>query len=167
MTKIWKETGFVENDAWALPVEGEALPVGARPILALGEFLEQMEASNEGGFGVLIAPADDVTKLAPHLERLALVALAFPAFNDGRAFSHASLLRSRLGYEGEVRAVGDVLIDQIPLMIRCGINSFAVKNPTALKRLAENRLPGIDLHTQSAAKSAEAGQGYSWRRKAS
>lgn len=167
MTKIWKETGFVDNDAWALPVEGEPLPDDARPILSLTEFLEQMDASNEGGFGVLIAPADDVTKLAPYLERTALVALVFPAFNDGRAFSHASLLRSRLGYEGEVRAVGDVLIDQIPLMIRCGIDSFAVKNATALKRLGEGRLPGIELHTQPAIKAAEAGQGFSWRRKAS
>jgi uncharacterized protein (DUF934 family) len=167
MTKIWKESGFVANDAWVVPIEGETLPEGARPILTLSAFLEQMDASNEGGFGVLIAPADDVTKLAPHLERIALVALAFPAFNDGRAFSHASLLRGRLGYEGEVRAVGDVLIDQIPLMIRCGIDSFAVTNTTALKRLSEGRLPGISLHSQPAFKAADAGQGYSWRRKAS
>jgi uncharacterized protein (DUF934 family) len=167
MTKIWKETGFVENDNWTLPVDGEPLPAGARPILPLGEFLEQMEASNEGGFGVLIAPADDVAKLAPHLERVALVALSFPAFNDGRAFSHASLLRARLGYQGEVRAVGDVLIDQIPLMIRCGIESFAVTNATAIKRLSEGRLPGISLHSQPAFKAADAQQGYSWRRKAS
>ena len=167
MTKIWKDTGFVENDNWALPADGEPLPAGVRPILPLGEFLEQMEASNEGGFGVLIAPADDVAKLAPHLERIALVALSFPAFNDGRAFSHASLLRARLGYQGEVRAVGDVLIDQIPLMIRCGIDSFAVTNATAIRRLSEGRLPGISLHSQPAFKAADAQQGYSWRRKAS
>lgn len=167
MTKIWKETGFVENDPWLVPVDGEALPTDARPILSLTAFLEQMEASNEGGFGVLIAPADDVTRLLPHLERIALVALAFPAFNDGRAFSHASLLRTRLAYKGEVRAVGDVLIDQIPLMIRCGIDSFAVTNATALKRLAEGRLPGIALHTQPAATAATRVAGYNWRRKAS
>lgn len=167
MTKIWKETGFVENDPWVLPVEGEPLPAGARPLLSLAAFLEQMDASNEGGFGVVIAPADDVTKLLPHLERIAIVALAFPAFNDGRAFSHASLLRTRLGYEGEVRAVGDVLIDQIPLMIRCGIDSFSVTNATALQRLSEGRLPGISLHTQPAATAAEPVAGYSWRRKAS
>lgn len=167
MTKIWKETGFVENDPWVMPAEGEALAQGTRPILSLSAFLEQMDASNEAGFGVAIAPADDVTKLLPHLERIAIVALVFPAFNDGRAFSHASLLRTRLGYEGEVRAVGDVLIDQIPLMIRCGIDSFSVSNATALKRLAEGRLPGIPLHTQPAATSAEPVAGYSWRRKAS
>jgi uncharacterized protein (DUF934 family) len=167
MTRLWNETRFIDNDRWVLPAEDTALPEGARPILPLATFLEQMDASNEGGFGVLIAPADDVTKLLPHLERIALVALTFPAFNDGRAFSQASLLRARLGYEGEVRAVGDVLIDQIPLMIRCGINSFSVSNATALKRLAEGRLPGIDLHNQPAFKAAEAGQGYSWRRKAS
>ena len=92
------------------------------------------------------------------------MAVAFPAFNDGRAFSHASLLRERLGYKGELRAVGDVLIDQIPLMLRCGIDSFSVTNETALKRLAEGRLPGIPHYYQPTARSAEAGPGYSWRR---
>ena len=91
---------------------------------------------------VLVEPADDVSKLAPHLDRLALVAVAFPAFNDGRAFSHAALLRTRHGYRGEIRAVGDVLIDQIPLMLRCGIDSFAVSDAVALKRLEEGRLTG-------------------------
>ncbi|MCQ1856330.1 DUF934 domain-containing protein, partial [Neorhizobium galegae] len=86
-------------------------------------------------------------------------------FNDGRAFSHASLLRDRLGYRNELRAVGDVLIDQVPLMLRCGIDSFSVKNATALKRLEEGRLPGIAEHYQPTARHAEKGEGYSWRRR--
>lgn len=167
MTKIWKETGFVESDRWVVTEEGETPANGETQILPLAEFLELAEASNEAGFGVLIAPADNVAALAPYLERIELVALAFPAFNDGRAFSHASLLRGRLGYQGEVRAVGDVLIDQIPLMIRCGIDSFAVKNETALKRLEEQRLPGIARHYQPATKASSANEAYSWRRKAS
>jgi uncharacterized protein (DUF934 family) len=95
---------------------------------------------------------------------VALVAVAFPAFNDGRSFSHASLLRSRLGFAGEIRAVGDVLIDQIPLMLRCGIDSFAVTNATAIKRLSEGRLPGIDNHYQPTAKPSANTNSYSWRR---
>jgi uncharacterized protein (DUF934 family) len=73
-------------------------------------------------------------------------------------------LRQRLGYANELRAVGDVLIDQIPLMLRCGIDSFSVTNETALKRLEENRLPGIPHHYQPTARPAEAGPRYSWRR---
>jgi uncharacterized protein (DUF934 family) len=166
MTKIWKETGFVDNDHWVVIEDAETLDQGDKRLLPLAEFLTIAETSNEGGFGVLIKPADDVTALLPYFDRIALVALTFPAFNDGRGFSQSSLLR-RLGFGDEVRAVGDVLIDQIPLMIRCGIDSFAVTNETALKRLDENRLPGISRHYQPAAKSSLAGQTYSWRRKAS
>jgi uncharacterized protein (DUF934 family) len=165
MTKIWNESGFVADDPWIILSEDNQAGSNEKVILGLDDFLARA-AEGESGLGVLINPADDVRRLEGHLDRLALVAVSFPAFNDGRAFSHASLLRSRLGFSGEVRAVGDVLIDQIPLMLRCGIDSFAVSNATALKRLAENRLPGIDNHYQPAAKpSADAGS-YSWRRRA-
>jgi uncharacterized protein (DUF934 family) len=164
MTQLWKETGFVEGDSWVIETEERKAGEGERPLLPLKVFLETAIESNEGGFGVLIAPADDVRSLEPHLDRIAVVALAFPAFNDGRAFSHASLLRSRLGFKGEVRAVGDVLIDQIPLMLRTGFDSFAVSNATALKRLEEGRLPGIVQHYQPAAAQDNAVEGYSWRR---
>ena len=164
MTKIWTQAGFAGNDPWVVETEELKAGEGQRPVIGLAAFLADVEASNEGGYGVLIAPVDDVTVLAPYLDRIALVAVAFPAFNDGRAFSHASLLRSRLGFGGEVRAVGDVLIDQIPHMLRTGITSFAVTNPVALARLAEGRLPGIAEHYQPTAVGGEAATGYSWRR---
>lgn len=164
MTRIWNETGFVENDPYVIETETEQAGEGQKPILPLADFLSHAEASNEGGLAVLIKPADDVRELEPYIGRIALVAVEFPVYNDGRAFSHASLLRDRLKYEGDVRAVGDVLIDPIPLMLRCGITSFAVKNPTALKRLAEGRLPGIDQHYQPTTRAEAAGPSYSWRR---
>lgn len=164
MTKIWKETGFVSDDPWIIETEETKAGSNEKAILGLDAFLAKVADGDEIGLGVVIAPADDVTKLAPHLDRIALVAVAFPAFNDGRAFSHASLLRSRLGFGGEVRAVGDVLIDQIPLMLRCGVESFAVSNATALKRLSEGRLPGIAVHYQPTAKPATDAKSYSWRR---
>ena len=162
MTKIWNESGFVTDDPWVIETEETKAGSNEKAILGLDAFL----ASEETGLGVLINPADDVRKLEGHLDRLALVAVAFPAFNDGRAFSHASLIRARLDFKGEVRAVGDVLIDQIPLMLRCGIDSFAVSNATALKRLAENRLPGIDNHYQPTARASQDVGSYSWRRRA-
>ena len=167
MSRIWREAGFVENDPWVIETEEVKAAEDQKVLLPLDDLIARAEESNEVGFGVLIKPADDVGRLEPYLYRLEIVALAFPAFNDGRAFSHASLLRERLGYRNELRAVGDVLIDQIPLMLRVGIDSFAVKNATALKRLEEGRLPGIAVHYQPTARPAEGRQAYSWRRRAS
>ncbi|MGY5811554.1 DUF934 domain-containing protein [Rhizobium sp. LEGMi198b] len=166
MTKIWRETGFVANDLWIIETDELKATEEQKPLLGLDALIAKAEESNDVGLGVLIKPADDVTRLEPYLSRLEIVAVAFPAFNDGRAFSHASLLRQRLGYANELRAVGDVLIDQIPLMLRVGIDSFAVTNETALKRLSEQRLPGIPHHYQPTARQAEDGQAFSWRRKA-
>lgn len=166
MTKIWNESGFVTDDPWVIETEETKAGSNEKVILGFDDFLAKASETDETGFGVLVNPADDVRKLDGHLDRLALVAVAFPAFNDGRAFSHASLLRARLGFTGEVRAVGDVLIDQVPLMLRCGIDSFSVTNATALKRLAENRLPGIDNHYQPTAKPSTDVGSYSWRRRA-
>ncbi len=164
MTRLWTEAGFVENDPFVIETEDRKAGEGEQPVRLLEDFLEYVEASNESGLAVLVKPADDVKRLEPYLDRIALVAVEFPAFNDGRAFSHASLLRDRLHYKGDVRAVGDVLIDPIPLMLRCGITSFAVRNATALKRLAEGRLPGIDHHYQPAARDSANPGSYSWRR---
>ncbi|GLR58862.1 DUF934 domain-containing protein [Rhizobium leguminosarum] len=166
MTKIWRETGFVENDPWVIETDEVKATEEQKPLLGLDELIAKADESNDVGLGVLIKPADDVRRLEPYLDRLEIVAVAFPAFNDGRAFSHASLLRQRLGYTNELRAVGDVLIDQVPLMLRVGIDSFSVTNATALKRLGENRLPAIPHHYQPAVRDAEAGKGYSWRRQA-
>jgi uncharacterized protein (DUF934 family) len=165
MTRIWKETGFVENDPWVIETDEKKAEGEERPLLTIDQLIELADTSNEVGFGVVVKPADDVRRLEPYLYRLELVAVEFPAFNDGRGFSHASLLRDRLGYKNELRAVGDVLIDQVPLMLRCGFDSFAVTNATALKRLSENRLPGISVHYQPTARTAAAGEAYSWRRR--
>ena len=164
MTKIWRETGFVDNDQWVIETDEVKATETQKPLLSLDALIAKAEESNEAGLGVLIKPADDVTRLQPYLDRLDIVAVAFPAFNDGRAFSHASLLRQRLGYANELRAVGDVFIDQIPLMLRVGIDSGAGTNDTALKLLSENRLPGIPHYYQPTARKAEGGQAYSWRR---
>jgi uncharacterized protein (DUF934 family) len=74
--------------------------------------------------GVRLASDEPVEALAYDLPRLAVVALEFPKFRDGRAFSAALILRGRLGYAGEVRAVGDVLLEQAKFMIRCGFDAF-------------------------------------------
>lgn len=163
-TKIWKETGFVTDDPWVIETEEQKAGSNEKPIIGMAAFLDAPAADGGSDIGVLVNPADDVRLLSPYLDRIALIAVAFPAFNDGRAFSHASLLRTRLGFNGEIRAVGDVLIDQVPLMIRCGIESFSVSNATAIKRLGEGRLPGIGNQYQPSAKPSADPKSYSWRR---
>ena len=68
---------------------------------------------------------EDVTRLGERLDGIELIVLQFPKFTDGRAYTQARLLRERLGYTGELRASGAVLIDQLPFLLRCGFDSFA------------------------------------------
>lgn len=77
--------------------------------------------------GVWLAPDDDMELLREHLAALPLIAIDFPSFRDGRGYSLAYLLRQRLGWRGELRAVGDVLRDQLAHMRQCGFDSFAVR----------------------------------------
>lgn len=77
---------------------------------------------------VRIEPGEDVRALLPYLDRLCLVEVNFPAFGDGRGYSSARILREA-GYTGELRAVGDVLIDQLSHMRRCGFDGYAPDAP--------------------------------------
>jgi uncharacterized protein (DUF934 family) len=72
-----------------------------------------------------LANTEDVMTLGNRLDGIELVVLEFPKFTDGRAYTQARLLRERLGYRGELRASGQVYIDQLPFLLRCGFNSFA------------------------------------------
>lgn len=166
-TRIWKTDGFAADDPWQVVGEEDipqTIESNAKILLPLARYLELSDdLRRPGSTGVIVSPDDDVSRLEPHLEKLALIAVTFPAFNDGRAYSQASLLRSRLGFGGELRATGDVLIDQVPLMLRCGIDSFAVSDTTAIRRLAEGRLPGISAHYQPAATPSRAAGSYAWR----
>ena len=74
--------------------------------------------------GVRLTAAEEVEALAYDLPRIAVVALEFPKFRDGRAYTNARLLRERLGFAGQVRAVGDVLREQAGFMVRCGFDAF-------------------------------------------
>ncbi len=88
------------------------------PAVTVDAFLDESNAA-----AVRIEPGDDARELLPHLGRLSLVEVNFPAFGDGRGYSSARILREA-GYEGELRAVGDVLVDQLAYMRRCGFDAF-------------------------------------------
>lgn len=77
--------------------------------------------------GVWLAPDSEPADIAGDFDRVALIAIDFPKFADGRGYSIGRLLRERYGYKGELRAIGDVLRDQVRLMARCGFDAFAVR----------------------------------------
>ncbi len=83
-------------------------------------------AQRSGNTGVLLENTDDPRALTADFDKLALIAVRFPKFTDGRGYSMARLLR-RLGWTGELRAVGDVLRDQLFFMTRCGFDAFALR----------------------------------------
>ncbi|MDM7955279.1 DUF934 domain-containing protein [Blastomonas sp.] len=85
-------------------------------------------ASGSNAAAVRIEPGEDARALLPHLSQIKLVEIAFPAFGDGRGFSSAQILREA-GYVGELRATGDVLVDQFVFLRRCGFDSFAPNSP--------------------------------------
>ncbi len=97
--------------------------------------LAQWRADN----GLLLSPEDDVESLQLSFAELALIAIDFPSFRDGRGYSQAYLLRRRLGWQGELRAVGDVLRDQLSHMRQCGFDSFAVREDKSV----EDALKGL------------------------
>ena len=116
------------------------------PAVTLDAFLGQINAT-----AVRLEAGDDARELLPHLGQIALVEISFPTFRDGRGYSAACILREA-GFEGELRAAGDVLVDQIPHMRRCGFDSFAPEKPidsTTLTKL-------LNLYPQPYQKAADA-----------
>lgn len=93
------------------------------PAVTVDAFLDQTNAS-----AVRIEPGDDARHLLPRIEQIRLVEVNFPSFGDGRGYSSARILREA-GYTGELRAVGDVAVDQLSHMRRCGFDSFAADKP--------------------------------------
>ena len=117
----------------------------ADPAVTVDAFGDQTNAA-----AVRLEPGDDARDLLPHLDRLQLVEVNFPVFGDGRGYSAARILREA-GYAGELRAVGDVLVDQIAYLRRCGFDAFAPDAPldtrdaeNALARYAEVYQPTAD-----------------------
>ena len=119
------KNGKAAQDEWAFAEDGAGLVDGAT-IVSLARFLSEHETLLAGNrpLGVRMANSEDPGQLAPWLDRLSLIELSFPKYTDGRAFSQAQLLRRRYGYKGEVRATGQILRDQLRLMIRSGFDAI-------------------------------------------
>jgi len=119
-------------------------PVHEEPAVTLDSFFGQSNAT-----AVRIEPGDDARALLPYLDRLALIEISFPKYRDGRGYSSARVLREA-GYTGELRASGDVLVDQILPMRRCGFDSFVADSEIDEEVLA--KLDGLfaDVYQRAA-----------------
>ncbi|MEW9683075.1 DUF934 domain-containing protein [Pseudomonas sp. TE50-2] len=83
--------------------------------------------ARDGGLGIWLDSDEEAEEIGEHVEHFQVIALNFPAFTDGRSYSNARLLRDRYKFKGELRAIGDVLRDQLFYMARCGFDAFAIR----------------------------------------
>lgn len=126
LIKIEDGRAFAAEDAFTfVPAEAE-VPATGDIVVTLPRLLSEGDALLSAGrrVGVRLAPSEAVEDLAYCLPRLSVVELEFAKFRDGRPYSSARVLRGRMGWQGELRAVGDVLREQALHMVRCGFDSF-------------------------------------------
>ena len=118
--------------------DDDALPADGAIFITAERFLADPEAalSRKDKLGVIWPNNRDVDDLLPYLDRLAAVALVFPVFRDGRAYTQARLLRERFKFRGELRATGQVLRDQFVFMLRAGFDAFEVKKQSDAEAFA-------------------------------
>jgi uncharacterized protein (DUF934 family) len=125
--ETWRLLDAAALDAWQ---DGEQDEQSTGVLIALALWLEQPQqrrAAMRGPFGVVLQGSDDPAVLAADLARIPVIAIQFARFNDGRGYSIARLLRQRYGYRGELRAIGDVLRDQLFYMKRVGFDAFELR----------------------------------------
>jgi uncharacterized protein (DUF934 family) len=123
------KAGKITDDSFVHLADGAELPGDGDVLVPAARFLENPDSflQRKAKTGVIWPNNRDVDDLVPYLDRLAAVALVFPSFRDGRAYSQARLLRERFQYRGELRATGQVLRDQFVFMLRAGFDAFEVK----------------------------------------
>jgi len=128
------KNGALVDDPW-LPVGDDTpLPPGGAVVLSFARWQAERDAllPRHAPLGVRFRNHERVEDLRPDVRRWQLIALEFPKFTDGRAYTQARLLRERFGFAGELRATGQVLPDQLLLMQRCGFDAFEIAPGTPL-----------------------------------
>lgn len=125
-------------DDFAHPADDAPLPAVGAVLVSAARFLADPDAvlSRHDSAGVIWPNDRDIDALVPYLDRLAAVALVFPVFRDGRAYTQARLLRERYCFKGELRATGQVLRDQFVFMLRAGFDAFDVRKQSDAEAFA-------------------------------
>lgn len=126
--------GELADDPFRRIADDESLPASGAVLVSLERWQSERDQllEREDALGVVLQSDQSPELIATDLEHLALVALEFPQFRDGRAYTYARMLRERFGYTGEVRAVGDVLMEQLHFMLRTGFDAFEIESDDPL-----------------------------------
>jgi len=132
------KNGKIAADTCVHVPDDAELPEGGAVLVSAARFLEDPKAllARMGELGVIWPNNRDLDDLVPFLDRLAVVALVFPTFRDGRAYSQARLLRERHGFKGELRATGQVLRDQFLFMLRAGFDALEARKESDAEAFA-------------------------------
>jgi len=151
MQKLYRNDRF-EADEWTHVGDDDALPAAGAVFLGKARWFAERACLSPPPTGLSIGLAlkvgEEIDDIIGDLSRFSAIALDFPKFADGRSYSTARLLRESHGYRGELRAVGDVLIDQIALMKRCGFDAFVISHEPTSLRLEKGEIPNVPLYTQ-------------------
>lgn len=148
--KIIKDNKIIE-DNWTHIADDEEIKRDDNNItISLSRWKQEKTTldNHKGKFGIRLSPADKLGDIAENLQKLGLIALEFPAYTDGRSFSQARLLRSQYGFNGEIRAMGNYMPDQVFYLSRVGVNSFELEDSEKLP-LALSTLEGFTVKYQS------------------
>ena len=168
LTTLYKGGRPVE-DSWTLASD-DALPLNGVPvILTLKQWTDGRDAlsGRNQPLGIRIEPGETLDAILPDLGRFSLVALSFPKFTDGRSFSKAKMLRDEHGFSGEIRAVGEVLWDQLQLMARCGFDAFEISHEPTLQALEKGKKPFMtDFYQPGLTPEAKLSTPRAWARRA-
>lgn len=132
--------GAWTSDEWISVDDDTELPAKGDLLVSLTRYQENTEAltARAGKLGVRLEASEAPEAIADAVGSFDLITIDFPAFKDGRGYSYARLLRERFGYTGELRAVGNVLRDQLSLMWRCGFDAFHVNQSITPEVFAES-----------------------------
>lgn len=151
------KSGQIVQDTWLNIDDEQTVPANGDVIVSLERWLSEIDTlkSRDGKTGLRLKNNQSPAQVADDLDAFDLIVLEFPKYTDGRAYSSARLLRDRYGFKGEVRASGDVLIDQFGMMQRCGFNTYEVPGEADVSdwQAAEKR---ISSHYQPAADGVQA-----------
>lgn len=141
--RIYRDGAFVE-DTWTKLGDEDVINAEANGIVvSLARWRAEPELAGRANVGVLLGPGDEPDEDAGGLANVPLIIITFAKFTDGRGYSVARLLRERFGFKGEIRATGEVLLDQIPLMLRCGFDAFEIAHGPTIASLERGHLPEI------------------------
>jgi uncharacterized protein (DUF934 family) len=147
------KSGQIVEDTWLLLDDEQEVPARGDVIVSLERWFDENHSlrSRDGKIGIRLKNDQSPAQVADDLDVFDAFVLEFPKYTDGRAYSAARLLRDRYGFKGEVRASGDVLIDQYGMMQRCGFNAYEIGDDAdvpawqaAEKRISSHYQPAAD-----------------------